>query len=83
METQFPGATERERFHEALRQLIDLLVSGLIEGTVAAAAASGVADFEEVRRIPGAAGPIQRRDGRNQPRAQALPVHTEFTLPML
>src|ERR1035438_3841859 len=32
VETQFPGATERERFHEALRQLIDLLVSGLIEG---------------------------------------------------
>ena len=37
VETQFPGATARERFHEALRQLIDLLVSGLIEGTVNAA----------------------------------------------
>ena len=40
VETQFPGATERERFHQALRQLIDLLVSGLMEGTVAAADAS-------------------------------------------
>src|ERR1035441_5484021 len=47
VETQFPGATERERFHEALRQLIDLLVSGLIEGTVTAAEASGVEGFEE------------------------------------
>jgi dGTPase len=52
VETQFPGATERERFHEALRQLIDRLVSGLIEGTVIAAKASGVAGFEEVRAHP-------------------------------
>ncbi len=52
VETQFPGATERERFNEALRQLIDLLVSGLIEGTVRAAEASGAADFEEVRAHP-------------------------------
>ena len=52
VETQFPGATERERFHEALRQLIDRLVSGLIEGTVAAAEASGAAGFEDVRAHP-------------------------------
>jgi dGTPase len=51
VETQFPGATERERFHEGLRQLIDLLVSGLIEGTAAAADASGAAGFEDVRRF--------------------------------
>jgi dGTPase len=49
METQFPGATARERFNEALRHLVDGLVSGLIEGTVRAARASGAADFEEVR----------------------------------
>jgi dGTPase len=48
-ETQFPGASARERFHEGLRQLIDVLVSGLIEGTVAAAAASGAANPAEVR----------------------------------
>ena len=52
VETQFPGATERERFHETLRQLIDLLVSGLIEGTVTAAEGSGAAGFEEVRAFP-------------------------------
>jgi dGTPase len=52
VETQLPGATERERFNEALRQLIDLLVSGLIEGTVAAAGASGAAGFEDVRAHP-------------------------------
>jgi dGTPase len=52
VDTQFPGASERERFHEGLRQLIDLMVSGLIEGTVAAVEASGAADFEAVRTCP-------------------------------
>jgi dGTPase len=52
VETQFPGATDRERFHEALRQLVDLLVTGLIQGTAAAAQASGVASFEDVRAYP-------------------------------
>jgi dGTPase len=51
-ETQFPGATEREQFNETLRCLIDALVSGLIEGTRAAAAQSGVADSDGVRRWP-------------------------------
>jgi len=51
VETQFPGATERERFHESLRQLVDALVTGLIEGTVAAAERSGVSDVEAVRAL--------------------------------
>jgi len=50
---QFPGASDRIRFHEALRRLIDLLVRGLIEGTSASAREAGVQDFEEVRRQPG------------------------------
>ena len=52
VETQFPGATDRERFHESLRQLIDGLVSGLIEGTVARAREAGADSSEEVRRAP-------------------------------
>ncbi|HKA00048.1 MAG TPA: dNTP triphosphohydrolase [Candidatus Solibacter sp.] len=52
VETQWAGATDRERFHEGLRQLVDLLVSGLIEGTVAEAERSGARDFEEVRLWP-------------------------------
>jgi dGTPase len=35
--TQFPGAPERVRMHEIVRGLIDWLVSGLMEGTIAAA----------------------------------------------
>jgi len=53
VETQFPGASPRERFHEALRQLIDALVSGLVEGTAANAARANVADAEAVRHLPG------------------------------
>jgi dGTPase len=52
METQFPAATARERFHEGLRQLVDLLVTGLIEGTVAHARETGAGDAEEVRAAP-------------------------------
>jgi dGTPase len=51
VETSYPGATEHERFQESLRHLIDGLVSGLIEGTVACARASGVADVEGVRHL--------------------------------
>lgn len=52
VETQFPGATPRERFQESVRHLIDELVSGLIKGTVAAVEASGVQTFAEVRDHP-------------------------------
>jgi len=52
LETQFPGASERERFQESVRRLIDLLVTGLIQGTVQAAAESGVGNVEELRRHP-------------------------------
>jgi dGTPase len=44
---QFPGAPERVRLHEIVRGLVDWLVSGLLLGTVAAAA--GLADMDQVR----------------------------------
>ena len=74
VETQFPGATERERFHEALRQLVDVLVTGLIEGTVAAAEASGVADFEQVRRHTDRLARFTAEAAGDQPRVEALPA---------
>jgi len=48
---QFPGAPERVRMHEIVRALIDSLVSGLMEGTLAEA--QGLADVEAVRTHPG------------------------------
>ncbi len=52
VETSFPGAAERERFQESVRHLTDGLVSGLIEGTLAAATDSGAGDVEAVRHLP-------------------------------
>lgn len=52
VETQYPGASVRERFQESVRELIDDLVSGLIEGTVGAAKSAGVAGVNDVRRYP-------------------------------
>jgi dGTPase len=49
-EMQFPGAPERVRMHEIVRGLIDWLVSGLINGTIASAA--DLKDTNEVRRHP-------------------------------
>jgi dGTPase len=51
IETQFPGATDRERFHETLRRLIDVLVTGLIEGTAEKVRASAVKDSAAVRQV--------------------------------
>jgi dGTPase len=53
IETQFPGAPDRTRFNEGLRRLIDLLVSGLIEGTWQAVQESGVECAEDVRSYAG------------------------------
>jgi len=50
VETQFAGAADRVRFLECLRELIDVLVSGLIDGTFAKA--QGVNSVEEIRRSP-------------------------------
>ena len=52
IEMQFPGAAPREKFHEALRQLIDALVSGLVDGTLESARASGVQSVDEIREYP-------------------------------
>ncbi|HVV43666.1 MAG TPA: hypothetical protein VHC72_00625, partial [Bryobacteraceae bacterium] len=52
VETSYPGATEREQFQETLRHLIDGLVSGLIDGTVASAKSAGVSDVDSVRHYP-------------------------------
>lgn len=52
LETQFPGATERERFQESVRHLIDDLVSGFVEGTVQAARDASANSVDDVRRHP-------------------------------
>ncbi len=49
---QRPAPSERQKFNQALRQLLDALVSGLIEGTAAAAEEAGVRSGADVRDCP-------------------------------
>ena len=51
IDTQFPGATDRVRFWEVQRQLMNVLVGGLIEGTTRAAEAAGVQSVADVRAL--------------------------------
>jgi dGTPase len=52
VETQFPGASDKERFYESLRELIDGLVSAMIEATALAAKDAGVQTVQDVRNWP-------------------------------
>lgn len=52
IEMQFPGAEERVQFLEALRQVINLLVSGLLDGTAATIRTARVESVEDVRGYP-------------------------------
>ena len=51
-QSMYPAAAPRVQFHEALRQLIDLLVTGFIEGTIAACGEAGVQTVDDVRSHP-------------------------------
>jgi dGTPase len=51
VDTQFPGASDRVRFWEVQRHLMNVLVGGLIEGTVAAAERADVHDAHEVPEL--------------------------------
>jgi dGTPase len=48
---QFPGATEKTRFREVQRSLINEMVGGLIQGTADCARASGARNVEELRLL--------------------------------
>lgn len=52
IDTQYPGASDRSKFQETLRMLINWLVAGLISGTYAAAQEAAARDVEDVRRYP-------------------------------
>lgn len=51
VDTQFPGASARVRFWEVQRQLMNLLIGGLIDGTAQAVERSGVRNIEELRSL--------------------------------
>ena len=51
IDTQFPGSSDMVRFWEVQRQIMNFLVGGLVEGTVAAAEAAGVHTGQDVRDL--------------------------------
>lgn len=51
VETQYPGASDRVRFWEIQRQVMNRLIGGLIEATVAAADEARVERVEDVRAL--------------------------------
>jgi dGTPase len=51
VDTQFPGASARVRFWEIQRQLMNLLIGGLIDGTAQAVERSGVHELQDVRTL--------------------------------
>ena len=51
VDTHYPGASPRVRFCEVQRQLINILIGGLIAGTVEAAEQSGVRTLEDLRSL--------------------------------
>jgi dGTPase len=51
VDTQFPGATERVRFWEVQRQIMNSLIGGLIEGTRAAVDAAQVQTVDDIRSL--------------------------------
>ena len=53
VEMQYPRASTRERFLEALRSILNDMVSGLVEGTAAAARDASLEDYRDVRTFPG------------------------------
>lgn len=52
VDMQFPGASPRVRFWEIQRHVMNFLIGGLIEGTLAAVKAAGIDNVEELRALP-------------------------------
>jgi dGTPase len=52
VETRYPDALPKLKFSEALKRVLNLLVSDLIENTKARVCATGMDDMEGVRRYP-------------------------------
>ena len=51
IETQFPGASEQVRFWEIQRQVMNVLIGGLVQGTSEAAEKAGVQTLDDVRAL--------------------------------
>jgi dGTPase len=84
IEGQFPGASDRVRMLEVVRGLVDWLVSGLVNGTLAAAESAGVRDYEDVRQYPRRlAGFTPETQGADRQLKQFLHHYVYFSDPLV
>ena len=70
----YPDVREKLKFNEALKRLLDMLVTDLITSTAARVTDAGVMSVDDVRDIPRAAGRLQPGRGRPPPPAQGVPL---------
>ena len=80
-ETSYPAASERQVFNEALRRTLDRLVTGLIEGTRAAALEADIPERGTSSRLPREACRPEPRSGPGVETAQAIAVARGLSLP--
>ena len=81
---QFPGASEKIRFQEVLRALVDWLVSGLIIGTIEAVQAAGITEWGQVRTHRSRlAGFTQETQAAARALKQFLHWHVYFSEPLV
>ncbi len=83
VDTQFPGASERTRFWEIQRQLINILVGGLIDGTYQAAQAAGVETVEDVRALDSRLARLLPEAAEINQQMRALLVSRVYSHPQL
>ncbi len=82
-ETQYPGAPDRVRFWEVQRQLMNVLIGGLIEGTAANAGHAGVESVEDVRMHEGRIAALSPETMELNKRLKRLLVARAYSHPLL
>ena len=83
VDTQYPGATERVRFWEAQRQLMNYLIGGLIDATVRAAETAGVENVEDVRSLDSRLVQLTPETAETNRRVRAILVNDVYSSPQL
>jgi dGTPase len=81
--TQFPGASDRVRFWEIERQLMNVLVGGLVRGTFAAAEAAGVQSVADVRALDYRLAQLTPEAAETNKRMKGLLIDRVYSYPQL
>lgn len=83
VDTQYPGASERVRFWEVQRQLMNFLIGGLIEATVRAAETTQVDSVEDVRSLDHRLAQLTPETAQTNRQLRAILVNQVYLCPQL